>query len=297
MFKAQHLAHNAALTSSEMIDTIAGNIIGYGTEGHRAKRWAFSDYMIGTDAQDQGISWDQGKREPRPGEWTKMFLDGRGAFTVRDTRENKTLFTRLGDFHINAEGSLVTREGFAVQGVPLAGAATNLRGPDPADPDFSGLNPNVVDPFNNPITNNAQELVPAGQAVGGTQDINIKIDPRNGRYLGIYEKIVVGEDGVVYGREGANVVSLYKLRISNFNNPEALRDVKDGLFFEPTPESGVPSISATETKVINESLERSNVWLKMETHYMVTAQRAYQAATQLHKLSDKIAATAIEMIS
>lgn len=300
MFKAQHMAHNAALTTTELIDTIASNIVGYGTEGHRAKRWSFSDVMNGTDMKDAGIKWSQGKREPRPGEWTKMFLDGSGTFVVKDPRSQKNIYTRLGDFHVDAQGNMVTQEGFMVQGVPLAGVPTRLRGPDPTDPDVfnnGSFNPNLVDPFNNPITNNAQQLLPAGKPVGRTQDINIQIDPKNGRYLGLYESIKVGEDGVIYGKDGPNLVSLYKLRVVNFNNPEGLRDVKDGKYFEASKESGLPSLAASETKVFNESLEMSNVWLKLETHYMMTAQRSYQAATQLHKLADKIDATAIEMIS
>lgn len=296
MFKAQHMAHNAALTSAEMIDTIAGNIVGYGTEGHRAKRWAFSDFVHGTDVQSRGISWEQGKREPRPGEWSKLFLDGRGTFEVKDPRTHKSMYTRLGDFHIDAEGNMVTKEGYKLQGVPLSGVATRVSGL-PQDPDFSGLNPNLVDPFYNPITNNKQELLPPGSPVGRATGVNLKLDPRNGRYLGLFEKIQVGTDGVVYGQDGTNLVSLYKLRVVNFNNPESLRDAKDGLYYTETEESGPPTLASDDTTVRNESLERSNVWLKIETHYMVSAQRAYQASTQLHKLADKINGTAIEMIS
>ena len=298
MFKAQNMAYNAALSSSQLIDMIAENIINSGTDGHKAKRWAFSDFMIGGDVVDRGVSWDQGKQEPRIGEWTKMMIRGRGLFTVKDPRSNETMYTRLGDFHLDAQGNMVTKEGYQVQGIPLEGAATALGRIDPQDPDvYSKVNPGLVDPFNNPITNNATQLNPAGSPVGGTENINLALDQRNGRYLGKFEKMYVGEDGIIYGRDGQNLVSLYKIRVVNFNNPEGLKDAKGGIFWKATEKSGLPTQGATESTVISEAVEKSNVWLKQETHYIAGAQRAYQAATQLHKLADKINATAIEMIS
>lgn len=297
MNKTQHLSYNASLSSSQLIDMVAGNIVSASKQGHRAQRWAFSDYMGGGELENRGVSWRQGKQEPRLGEWTKMMIRGRGLFTVKDNRTNEVMYTRLGDFHVDGAGNLVSKEGYAVQGTPLSGNFTQLQGPDPHDPDmrYNG-DINQVDPFNNPFSNNAQELNPPGKPVSVAQNINLKIDPRNGKYLGFYDKIQVGEDGVIYGVDGRNVVSLYKLKVVNFNNPEGLRDVKDSVFWKPTKESGLPSMAASDSRVIGEALEKSNVWLKVETHYMTEAQRAYQAATQLHKLADKISATAIEMI-
>jgi flagellar hook protein FlgE len=296
MNKLQYTAHNATLTSTQMMDVVSGNIYGASVNGHRARRWSFSDYLSGGEFQVNGYATNQGKQEPRIGEWTKMMIRGRGWFTLRDPRNNGSLYTRLGDFHIDAAGNLVSKDGFHVQAYPLAGAATALRGPNPADPDAILPNPNLVDPFNNPYTNLNQELDNPGQLIGNLQDINLKLDPYTGRYLGQYEEIKVGEDGILYGMDGSNAVSLYKLSVVAFNNDEGLRDAKSGLYFQSTPKSGLPMLNAGDSIVISEALEESNVWMKTEAYYMTEAQRYFQASTQMHKLADKITGTAIEMI-
>ncbi len=296
MNRIQHLSQNATANSVELMDVISSNIYGYSMNGHRAKRYSFSDFMNGGEIHDNGYRWAQGKQEPRIGEWTKMMLQGRGFFTVQDPRTQKPLYTRLGDFHLDGEGNLVTIEGFKVQGIPLAGAQTRILGPIPGNPDFDQVNPNFVDPFNNPYTNNAQSLNPAGPAVAPIGDINLSLDPRNGRYLGNFDEIRVGEDGVIYGRDGHNLVSLYKVHVVDFNNPDGLIDVKDGVYFKACPKSGLSSFGVNETLVVSEALEKSNSWIKIEAHNLTDAQRYFQASTQIHKLADKISGTAIEMI-
>ncbi len=298
MSRLHHTSYNASLNAVELIDTISSNIVGYGQPGHRAQRWAFSDYVHGGDVQQVGYSMHQGGQEPRIGEWTKMMIRGRGFFMVHDDKEGKIYYTRLGDFHLDGIGNLITKEGFKVVGTPLTGSVTRLYKPDPADP-----NPNINSyrdiGFGNPydkITQNVQAMSPPGAPVGTPEPINLQMDPRNGKYLGFYDSIKVGEDGVIYGRDGNNLVSLYKVQISNFNNAEGLHDEKDGVYFSATKASGTPSLFSGDSIVINEALEKSNAWVKVETHYMTEAQRYYQAAGQLHKLADKITGTAIEMI-
>jgi len=296
MNKIQQVSHNATLNSVELIDTISGNIYGQSFNGHRSKRYSFSDFLNGGEINDGGYNWGQGKQEPRLGEWTKMMLKGRGLFSIKDPQSETTYYTRLGDFHLDAAGNLVSPQGYRVQGVPLAGAATHLRGPLPEFPDYNQVNPNLVDPFNNPYTNNAQQLNVPGRALGTAEDINLALDRSNGRYLVNFDEIKVGEDGVVYGRDGHNVVSLYKLVVVDFNNLDGLRNVQDGVYFKATDQSGLPSYVNSDTIVINEALEKSNGWLKTDAHALTDAQRYYQSATQLHKLADKISGTAIEMI-
>jgi len=299
MSRLYHQSYNASLNAVELIDTISGNIVGYGKPGHRAQRWNFSDYMYGGQIQSAGYSTRQGGQEPRIGEWTKLMIRGRGFFTVQDSKNDQVLFTRLGDFHLDGVGNLVSKEGYKVMGLPLTGSTTRLYGPDPADPNAIYTSSNRDVALGNPydkITQNTQAMNPPGRPIDGPSPINLQIDPRNGRYLGFYDSIKIGDDGVVYGKDGNNLVSLYKLQISNFNNPEGLRDAKDGVYFSMSKESGAPSMFSADSVVISEALERSNAWVKVESHYMTEAQRYYQAATQLHKLADKMTGTAIEMI-
>lgn len=296
MNRIQHLSRNATLNSVELMDVVSGNIFGYTRNGHRARRWKFNDFMNGGEIRDGGYKMSQGKAEPRPGEWTKMMIKGRGFFTVNDPKHNETFYTRLGDFHLDGAGNMISSEGFRVQAIPLAGAATRLTGPNPAIPDYNQVNPNFVDPFNNPYTNNAQHINPPGQGLGAMTDVNLALDRRNGRYLGKYDEIKVGQDGVIYGRDGNNLVSLYRLSVVAFNNPNGLTNAKDGIYFKGSEASGLPSYSVAGNIVINEALEKSNSWVKLEAHYLTDAQRYFQAATQVHKLADKISGTAIEMI-
>jgi flagellar hook protein FlgE len=300
MSRLYHQSYNASLNAVELIDTISGNIVGYGKAGHRAQRWNFSNYMYGGEINPAGYSMRQGGQEPRIGEWTKVMIRGRGFFMVHDSKADKVMYTRLGDFHLDGVGNLVSKEGYKVIGTPLTGSATRLNTPDPADPTAIYTSNKYRDAnYGNPydtMTHNMQVMNPPGKPVSTPEAINLQMDPRNGKYLGLYDSIKVAEDGVIYGKDGTNLVSLYKLQISNFNNAEGLHDAKDGVYFTASKESGNPSLYSGDSIVISEALERSNTWVKVETHYMTEAQRYYQAATQLHKLADKITGTAIEMI-
>lgn len=300
MNRVQHLSQNASLTSTELIELLSNNIYGYHLNGYRAQRWSFSDYMNGGNMEKSGYSMFQGRQEPRIGEWTKMMIKGRGFFTVKDPKDGDTMFTRLGDFHLDAKGNMVTPEGYRVQGTPLQGVATRLSSPLQADPNYENQpmgDINYQDPFHNRLTDNAYELKRPGKVIGQTQDINLAIDPRNGKYLGYYDEIKVDEDGVLYGKDGNTLVSLYKVSVANFNNPEGLKDEKDGVYFSANPDiSGPPSLFSGDSTVINEALEKANVWIKIEAHQLTDAQRYFQASSQLHKLADKITGTAIEMI-
>ena len=297
MNKVQHISQNATLNSVEMINTISSNIYGYAHNGHRAKRYKFSDYLTGGEIHNNGYSWAQGKQEPRFGEWSKMMIKGRGLFEVKDPKYQKTYYTRSGDFHLDASGFLVTSEGFRVQAIPLTASVTKVKGPLPDVANYKQVNPNFVDPFNNPYTNNKQNLNPPGNPIAGTDHVFLGLDPRNGRYLGKFDELKVGEDGVIYGRDGRNIVSLYRLRVVDFNNLNGLQDVKDGIYYKSTDHSGLPVMKKnSNTTIIGEALEKSNSWIKVEAHNLTDAQRYFQSATQIHKLADKISGTAIEMI-
>ena len=131
----------------------------------------------------------------------------------------ETMYTRLGDFHINGEGTMVTKEGFKLMGTPLEGSYTRLRPENRHDPygmnELGNSDLYMADnPFRYSENAAAQELHAPGRAIGNTQEINLSMDPRNGKYLGIYDEIKIGEDGIVYGKDGNNLVSLYKIQLA-----------------------------------------------------------------------------------
>ena len=78
MNNLHHLAQNQTLSSTELMSLVSGNIAGMGMDGHRAKRWAFQDFMNGGEMVESGMSMKQGKQEPRIGEWTKLYIKGKG---------------------------------------------------------------------------------------------------------------------------------------------------------------------------------------------------------------------------
>ena len=300
MNNLHHLSQNTTLNSTDLIGLISGNMAGAGAYGHRAKVWSFKDYMYGGEMVEGGLSMKQGSQAPRLGEWTKLFIKGKGFFTVWDPKQQKTMYTRLGDFHIDGSGDMVSKDGYQVLGAPLEGSYTQLR----RQGQYTDLNTQANgfdditegNPFRKAPNGAPQQLNPAGRAVGNIQAINIALDPRNGKYLGLYDEIKVAEDGVVYGKDGNNLVSLYKIQLANFNNPEGLTDLKDGIYFEANSNSGMPTLASTGAVIISEALEKSNVNMKVEAHYLTEAQRSYQFATQAQKLADKITGTAIELI-
>jgi flagellar hook protein FlgE len=298
MNNLQQMARNTSLSSVQLIDTISGNIAGAGFDGHRSKRWSFSDFANGGIMSDQGYSMKQGKQAPRIGEWTKLYIKGRGFFTVYDQERDKTYYTRLGDFHVDGKGDMVTREGFHLVGSPLEGSYTHVRTTEM--PMAGSYYPDIA--YGNPYDKidqhsaAAQQLNAPGRPIGEARGINIALDPRNGKYLGLYDKVKVGEDGILYGQHGNNIVSLYKIHLSAFNNAEALTDEKDGIYFSPNENTGYPTAASADSKILAEALERSNAWVKLEAHELTEAQRYFQFATQAQKLADKISGTAIELI-
>lgn len=300
MNNLHHLSQNATLNSTELVNFISSNMAGAAAYGHRAKTWSFQDYMSGGEMVDSGFNMKAGGQAPRIGEWTKLFIKGKGFFTVFDPKKSETLYTRLGDFHVDGEGNMVTKEGFHLMGAPLEGSYTQLR----KQPMYSDMKHEASgfdditygNPFRTAVNGAPQQLNPAGRPVGNYQAINIALDPRNGKYLGLYDEIKVAEDGVVYGKDGNNLVSLYKIKLANFNNPEGLTDAKDGIYFEANEKSGMPTLASTGATILAEALEKSNTNMKTEAHYLTEAQRYYQFSTQAQKLADKITGTAIELI-
>ena len=171
MNRLQRLSHNTALTGEEVMSELSGNIAGSSLPGHRAKRGSFSNYLQGGIYKTTGFSMKQGLQDPRVGEWTKLYIKGRGFFRVYDDSESKSYFTRLGDFHIDGEGNMVTKEGFFVIGKPLEGAFTHLRRRNVFNAASTSpvLNQAFLD--NQGFSGAAHELNPAGQAIGNLDQL------------------------------------------------------------------------------------------------------------------------------
>lgn len=292
MLNSLTIASNAAQSSLEMIDILTSNIVNAETPGYNAKRFSFKDYLSGGQLEAAGYSWKQGKKIVRVGEPTKMMISGKGFFSVINPSNNEALYTRFGDFHFDRNGYLATNEGFLVLGTPLL---TNVQ--PLGNSNYRNLGARYeldafADPYNNPALREYPKIT-AGQEFGGPKPINLYIDPRNGLYLGKYQKIRVDHNGVIWGKYGDSEVSLYKIALRNFQNLNGLKNHQD-FYWQQTSESGPPLPSSG--LVFNEALEKSNVWTKVEVEYIIEAQRQYAAAVNAHKVSDRLLQQAIELV-
>ena len=163
--------------------------------------------------------------------------------------------------------------------------------------EYNKLGPRVefdsyADPFSNPTGRRYPEAG-ADQEVGKPVPINLTVDPRNGFYLGKYEKLRIDKDGIIWGKYGDSEVSLYKVTLRNFQNLNGLKNFRD-IYWKQTKESGPPLPSTA--MVFNEALESSNVWEKVEVDHIIEAQRQYAAAINSHKVADRLIQQAIELV-
>lgn len=293
MLDSLSLSTNAAMSAMEEIDFLTRNIINGDRAGYNASRYSFRDYLFGGSIEGSGNSWRQGKKSVRVGEPTKMMLSGKGLFSLVDPTTKDIVYSRLGDFHFDRNGYLVTNEGFMVLGTALGSnvqRTNNLNTINANTPDTRMTA--FADPFSNPATDNYEKVV-AGAPVGRPEPINLYLDPTNGKYLGKYDKIRVDNDGVIWGKYGDSEVSLYKVSLRSFQNFNGLKNFRD-VYWKETSSSGTALPS--NAKVFNEALEKSNVNTKVEIDYIVEAQRQYSAALNSHKIADRLLQQAIELV-
>jgi len=119
----------------------------------------------------------------------------------------------------------------------------------------------------------------------------------DGRAAGRLRSIEIDQTGVVFARfSNGESVSLGKIALANFSNPEGLLKVSDTSFQE-TFSSGLPQRGeATESNfglVQSGALEASNVDLTEQLVNLITAQRLFQANAQAISAFDEITQTII----
>jgi flagellar basal body rod protein FlgG len=123
----------------ESLDLLANNMANASTGGYKADREFYSLY-VAPEAQDSDSPstmpvierpWtdlSQGQLTPT-GNPLDVSLNGKGFFGV--SGPNGTLYTRNGGFHLSADGTLVTSDGYPVRSV--TGASLTAQGSLPID--------------------------------------------------------------------------------------------------------------------------------------------------------------------
>lgn len=249
----------AALAWYQTLSKNLGNIY---TPGYREVKSTFSDFVNGVQYSEIPVSDEQGKSVPGRAP-TNLFIEGKGYFAVRKT-DGTLLFTRLGDFKFNDEGTLVNEAGYKVQGYLLGedGKVINTGGSE-----------------GSPSANNP------GHSAGGpghipTTELNLWVDPSNGKFFGKYDEYKVRSDGTLVGLadKGKTSVPLYKVALVNFVNPGGLAQPEDQMF-APTAISGEPVEGVGEIR--SGLLERSNVGMRENVSFLQQAKLQLDVTAKL----------------
>ena len=104
---------NTALSATAYFNELSLNAFNMDTPGYRQKNIFFSDFINGANMEDRH-EWKtfQGKAIPGRSD-TNMMIEGKGYFAVRKT-DGSLLYTRLGDFTFDKDGTLVNELGYKV---------------------------------------------------------------------------------------------------------------------------------------------------------------------------------------
>jgi flagellar hook protein FlgE len=256
---------------------LAENMGNLYTPGYREVKSNFADFINGVQLHELPRSEEQGKSTPGTGP-TNLYIEGKGYFAVRKP-DGHLLFTRLGDFNFNAEGTLVNKLGYSVQGY--------LLGED-------GKIINTGDSNASPAGNNPNHSA-GGPGHIPTTEINLWTDPSNGKFFGKYDEYKVQSDGTVVGltNKGRTITPLYKVSLVNFINPGALAQPENQMF-EPTELSGEPVEGSGEIR--SGLLEASNVGMRENVAYLQQAKMQLDVTSKLISTNKNLLEEALRLI-
>ncbi|MBN1916634.1 MAG: flagellar hook protein FlgE [Verrucomicrobia bacterium] len=123
-------------------------------------------------------------------------------------------------------------------------------------------------------------------------DASATVTGRDGYTSGTLKQFMVDQDGIFTGVfSNGEQQALAQLYLANFNNSAGLYDMGGGLFIE-SPNSGPAGIAAANVgsngKIVQGTLEMSNVDLAEEFTNMIITQRAYQANARVISTSEEL---------
>jgi len=141
MFPAYSVALSALQADSTAIDVVGNDLANLDTTGYKATEVEFEDLMAqsmgaGQNTAQVGMgvgpvctvaNYSQGTITSTGGS-TDVALQGSGFFVVKNS-DGQTLYTRDGNFQVNASGTLSTATGETVQGWTAVNGVVNPNGP------------------------------------------------------------------------------------------------------------------------------------------------------------------------
>lgn len=271
---------NTQLAASAYFQELSQNAYHFNTPGYRQKAVFFSDFINGALYEDRPVNKpDQGKTIPGRAD-TNLFIEGKGYFVVRKP-DGGMLYTRLGDFKFDADGTLVNERGYKVQGY-----LTNEKG-EIVNTGATQINPNGS--LNNPSHKQG------GPGHEPTTEINMWVDPTNGKFFGKYDEFKVKADGTVLGtaQKGKISVPLYKVAVVGFVNPGRLTQIEE-YYYVPNEESGTAVEGSGEIR--SGLLEKSNVYLRETVDYLMFAKLQIEIAQKLINTNKTILQESVRLL-
>lgn len=263
MLDAYITSMNTQITTSRWINDISENLLNVYTPGYQEKKFKFHTFLDGSMGESYVNVREQGKAIPSNSD-ENIYLEGQGYFVLRNG-DGRIAYTRFGDFKFDGDGVYRSSDGQEVQGYLLNEKGEIMHGAKAVD----------INDFEGKEFKGTAESIP-------TTNIKLWIDPVNGLYLGKYEEFEFKDDGILYGKydKGKVSVPLYKVAITNFNNPHELFEISKGQFIE-TENSGKAVIGAAQVR--GKVLEQSNVDFDAATMWYQQAQFQLSVADMISK--------------
>ncbi len=292
MLRAMYTSITGLRNHQTMLDVVGNNIANVNTYGYKGSTTAFKTLLTqtmqgagapsptlgGTNFQQVGLGMTidsitqthtQGALQTT-GVQTDLAIQGDGFFQVTNDMAGvaagtpEMSYTRAGNFKFDAQGTLVTSDGYHVMGW------------SDDDPGTAGFQLDITEPV-------GSIQLPAQSATAN------------------WSNVIIGADGSVSGifvdpTDPANPLNgtrqvVAMIAMSRFSNPSGLEQVGNNRWQESLnsgqPVDDVPNASGLGSLSVG-YLEMSNVDLATEFTEMIKAQRGFQANSRVITTSDEI---------
>lgn len=227
-------------------------------------------------------------------------ISGDGYFTVYDG-SGTPFYTRAGNFYLDADGNLVSSEGYSLIGqmyievpqnvgdVPSGEVPANVPSANPTVQ--PGQNGGAVAPQDRKLfipseVTHIQERNPQTGAINYTQVQAPATNPK-------LKSFSIGQDGTINAIYEGDIQPrvIGQIQLTKFANAEGLEKV-GGNLYTVSANSGEPQElwprSGGSGSVVSGTLEMSNVDLSEEFTEMIVGQRSFQANSRIITTSDEI---------
>jgi len=275
-------AMNSHKAAQEWFGTMAQNVSNLYTMGYKQRVAQFGDFVNGTFQDRVSIDPDQGNSFPGKSD-TNLYVEGSGWFILRKP-DGSMRYTRLGDFKFNGDGQYVNEAGWKVMGYLL------------------GENGEVLDTgdADTPASLSKTQGIAKSHTKGGpfhvpTVEINLWVDPSNGKFFGKYDEYKIKGDGTIVGvaNKGKLSVPLYKVALAGFQAPGGLREIEDN-FYIPSEKSGEPITGSGEIR--KGLLEKSNTSGRKNSIFLQQAKAQMEIANKLLSTNKNLLEEALRLI-